>query len=272
VKIPHKKKDNMLIKDIPRRILSLRAYRVVATSIATNAEHLKKELLAQKEPFPPALDEALAALETENQTIASFLAEDISLQDLDRDTDHIIAAFRLIFFHWIEVLSSTDYKTLPTALNEKLTRLQAALFAFFPEGTAYLNATPKLQWTHLVALQQAMSKPENAKHLDALGLTEESQWISGWVDLYGSRIGITDAVVAAKLAKLEDHKESFQNTFDSLTVQVFAGFKDNKRPDHLKHRATLMAPYLEEVEKLRSYDRKARKAKADKEKPTTPDE
>jgi hypothetical protein len=37
----------MLIKDVPRRILSLRAYRVVATSIATNAEHLKKELLAQ---------------------------------------------------------------------------------------------------------------------------------------------------------------------------------------------------------------------------------
>jgi hypothetical protein len=260
----------MLLRDIPNRILTLRAYRVVATTIKASADQLRKEFADRKESFPEGLEEALTALEKENQSTAALLAEDISLQELDRDTDHIVAAFRWLFIYWSQFLSGTDYKALPKTLVERLSHIQAMLSSFFPEGTGYLKESFKIQWTHLDGLKQAMAKPENKAHLDALGLTEESNWLSEWIDLYGSRAGITDAEVASKLAKLQEHRDTFQEVFDDCKVQVFAVFRDNKNPVHLAYRATLMKPYVEEVEKLRAADRKNREAKIEREQKLQP--
>jgi hypothetical protein len=262
----------MLLKEIPNRVLSLRSYRIVATMFKANAEQLKKDLSTNGPGLPSSLEEALAVLEAENQKIAALLADDVSLHDLDRDTDHVISSFRWFLFHWIEPLTSADYKALPPALSERLSSLESALAAFFPAGTAYLNETPKIQWTHLETLKASMAKPENAKHLGALGLSEEANWITEWIDIYGKRTGITDAEVSAKLAKLQEHQGSFQEVFDDFKIQVFASFKDNKNPTHLAHRATLMKPYVEEVEKLRTADRRAKIARAEKEKTKTTEE
>lgn len=255
----------MLLRDIPNRTLPLRSYRVVATTIKTVAEQLRKELAEKGETFPASLEEALEALEKENQAAATLLSSDVSLPELDRDTDHIIAALRWLFIYWSQLLTATDYKSLPESLAKRLAQLQTVLATFFPEGTGYLKEDTKIQWTHLDDLKRAMLSPTGSAILAELGMKEEGLWICEWIDLYGSRAGVTDVTVAKKIAQLQERKESFGVAFDDVKVQVFAAFKDSKNPAHLARRASLIRPFLEEVERLRDIERKSREAKAEKE-------
>jgi hypothetical protein len=253
----------MLLKDIPSRILNARSCRIVGTMINTNAEKLRKELASKSEKLPQKLEASLVSLEQASQPVASFLADDVSLNELDRDTDHILASLRQLYLAWIEVLSSTDYLPLPASLAQRRDHLEASLKADFPNGTKFLTTTPKEQWTHMDDMKRVSALPESIARTNALGLSEEREWILQWIKLYGDRVGVTDEATATKLAKLQEKKQAFHDALDKLKAQVFANFDEDQNEEHLKHRVALMGPYVEQVEALREADRRAKQARAE---------
>ena len=254
----------MLLKDLPNRVLTARTYRIVGTTIHTNAEQLRKELSATQEKLPEKLDASLQKLEVSSQELAALLLDDVTIGELDQDTDHVIASSRQLFSAWIEVLDDTDYLPLSSALETKREHLEATSQALFPNGTKFLTKTPKEQWTHLDDMKRAIETPEVQIHLTACGLTEEAKWLVQWITLYGDKVGITDATATNKLAQLQEKKQSFHEALDKLKVQVFSAYDDDKNELHVKRRVALLGPYVEQVETARATDRKIRQARAEK--------
>jgi hypothetical protein len=254
----------MLLKDLPNRILTARAYRIVGATIHTNAEQLRQELSSTKEKLPEKLDTSLQKLEASSQELATLLSGDVTIGELDQDTDHVIASTRQLFSSWVEALDDTDYLPLSTALETKRRHLEALSQALFPDGTKFLTKPPKEQWTHLDDMRRAIETPEVQTNLAACGLTEEAKWLVQWITLYGDKVGITDATATNKLIQLQEKKLSFQDALDKLKVQVFSAYDDDKSELHLKHRVALLGPYVEQVETARATDRKIRQARAEK--------
>jgi hypothetical protein len=103
-----------------------------------------------RELFTTALDETFAALEAGNQAIASFLAEDVSLQDLDRDT-------RAPPVEWIQKVRKNAPRSVPCGKATNLNLPLLKLMPFSSTNPLALLKRPRPKRAFLSALYVAGS-------------------------------------------------------------------------------------------------------------------
>jgi hypothetical protein len=110
---------------------------------------------------------------------------------IDNATDRATAAFDN-FLEAIENSFDHDHLLLLDATQSARKNAASTLRqALFPEGTSYLRLPYLQQWSRLDSLGKALAA--NEQTLQVLGLTLEATRLRAWIDLYGARLGITQA-------------------------------------------------------------------------------
>ena len=114
------------------------------------------------------------------------------------------------------------------------------------------------QWVRLTEVKKAITNKQS--DLQTLGLGKEAARVVRWIDLYGSTLGVTQAVDTT-VDQLAVAVDGWHKAWEDLTVAVLYRHKDDEEV-----RTKLLAPYERVAEMERAEARKRRaKRKADNE-------
>lgn len=212
-------------------------------------------------PFEASLVEAAAPVLGATGRLQLLFADDVSMTEVDRGADHGISSFRDLLVAIHETLE--DSPALPLVDEEARGRRAAAAAleaSCFPEGTSYLIKPYRIQWSHVDSLKNALLRPENQAHLKLLHLEAEAARIVAWVELYSSKLRVTDLNPDFQQALAAAWEECL-SAWNELYLEVRHYQKKHKADaEKIERAGRLLAPYEAQVEIERSNARKLRLA------------
>jgi hypothetical protein len=234
---------------LPRR-LSLAGCKIVGTRLRTALDGLTAKSLQL------GAKSAARAVEVQVRTTAfdSLDSSELSMTAIDNATDRATAAFDN-FLEAIENSFDHDHLLLLDATQSARKNAASTLRqALFPEGTSYLRLPYLQQWSRLDSLGKALAA--NEQTLQVLGLTLEATRLRAWIDLYGARLGITQAptVQADQVAQaIQAWHEAWGGFLSAVMTE-----HDSAQDGDLQFRA-LLRFYTDQAAEERAHEQRSRK-------------
>jgi hypothetical protein len=228
---------------------------VAGTKLRSQAEKLKAELKEEKQKLVPKVETAIANVIARTQAVEALTSTDATMNEVDRATDRNIASTD----DQLEAIeSSFDHTSILPLTKEQAVRLADARLvrgALLPNGTSFLRLPYSEQWVRMTAMLKALGDKDVAAAVKRLGMEPEMGRLRAWVDLYGAKLGVTEAKDTDPAAVAVD---AWHAAYGELMVRVHDAYDDARSEQQEKIRRALVAPYDRQVEEERRAEQKAR--------------
>ncbi|CAN99419.1 hypothetical protein predicted by Glimmer/Critica [Sorangium cellulosum So ce56] len=221
-------------------------------SIAFDGNHSARRLAGSDDVGSPcAGEEALGSL-------------DATMVEIDRGTDRCIGGFSCQLASIERTFDHDDI--LPLTDDEAARRRDALLVRseVLSSGTDFLRLVYSQQWVRMSAMIKALDGKDVKAAVERLGLSAEVGRLQRWTELYGKKLGVTEAKAADPAVKAV---EAWHEAYGTLLVQAHAEYDDDKDETHALLRDRLLSPYEDAAEEERRADQRARAAARKKAEP-----
>jgi hypothetical protein len=233
---------------------------VAGTQLASHREDLKPKKIKLAAKVGAAVQAVLAA----TQAIESLSTSDATMTEIDRGADRCIAAFNAQLDNIERAFDHADI--LPLTGEEAARRDDAVLVRseVLPLGTGFVKLVYSQQWLRMSAMIKALDREDVKAAMERIGLSTEAGRLGRWTELYGAKLGLTEAKNADPVAKAV---EAWHEAYGTLVVQVHAEYDDKNHETHALLRERLLSPYDNAAEEERRAEQRARSGAKKKDEP-----
>ncbi|KYF73685.1 phosphoenolpyruvate--protein phosphotransferase [Sorangium cellulosum] len=226
---------------------------VAGTKLAAHREALKSKKLKLSAKVETSIQSVLAATEA----LQALGSTDATMTEIDRGTDRCIGAFGSVLD---SIVRAFDHEGIvPLSDEEAARRADAELVRseVLSSGTDFLRLVHSQQWVRMSALVKALDRKEVNAAVERLGLSAEVGRLRRWTELYGRKLGVTEARGADPAVKAI---EAWHEAYGALMVHVHAEYDDDRDETHVLLRDRLLSPYEDAAEEERRAHQRARAA------------
>ncbi|WP_437689500.1 phosphoenolpyruvate--protein phosphotransferase [Sorangium sp. So ce176] len=230
---------------------------VAGTKLAAHREALK----SKKIKLSAKVDAAVHAVIASTEALEALGSLDATMMEIDRGTDRCIGAFSSQLASIERAFDHDDI--LPLTEDEAARRRDALLVRseVLSSGTDFIRLVYSQQWVRMSAMVKALDGKDVKAAVERLGLSAEAGRLQRWTELYGKKLGVTEAKAADPAIKAV---EAWHEAYGTLLVQAHAEYDDDKDETHALLRDRLLSPYEEAAEEERRAEQRARAASARK--------
>jgi hypothetical protein len=251
-------------KDSFGRKVDLSGCKVIGNTIAA----MIKALAEKGETFSPDFQKSLNTLQIKTTQIAEEIDNDPSIFEVDNDVDTIIGAFEDYLDSLTKIFQLVSYMPLSDAA-QKIYEAASELYPLcFPEGTGYLRAPNKEQWSNLNTLSAVLKTDGAVKLIQRLGIEAIIERVQTTIDEYGNRLGITKARedIAEKLRALRD---GWHQAYGRVLIQASAAYDADDETAQPAKLALFTKPHEEYTQRARENEQKYREERKRKQQTPT---
>lgn len=230
---------------------------VAGTKLAAHRETLK----SKKIKLAPKVDAAAQSVIAATEAIEALGSTDATMVEIDRGTDRCIGAFNGQLASIERAFDHDDI--LPLTEDEAARRRDALLVRseVLSSGTDFVRLVYSQQWVRMSAMIKALDDKEVKAAVERLGLSAEAGRLRRWTELYGKKLGVTEAKGSDPAVRAV---EAWHEAYGTLLVQVHAEYDDDKDETHALLRDRLLSPYKDAADEERRAEQRARAASARK--------
>ncbi|WP_148313930.1 phosphoenolpyruvate--protein phosphotransferase [Sorangium cellulosum] len=228
---------------------------IAGTKLAAHREALK----AKKIKLSAKVDAAVHAVIAATGAIEALGSTDATMTEIDRGADRCIGAFNSVVD---SVERAFDHDgILPLSENEAARRSDALLVRseVLSSGIDFVRLVYSQQWVRMSAMIKALERKDVKAAVERLGLSAEAGRLRRWTDLYGQKLGVTEAKSADPAIKAV---EAWHEAYGTLMVHVHAEYDDDRDETHALLRDRLLSPYEDAADEVRRAEQRARTASA----------
>jgi hypothetical protein len=224
---------------------------VAGTQLAAQRQELKD----RKIKLAPKVESAVQSVIAQTGTLESQSSNDATMTEIDRGADRCIAAFGAQLDDIERAFDHDDI--LPLTEDEAARRADALLVRSeaLASGTGFVRLVYSKQWVRMSAMVKALERKEVSAAVERLGLSLVADRLRRWTDLYGAKLGLTEAKSSDPAAKAV---EAWHEAYGTLVVQVRAEYDDKSDETHALLRERLLSPYENAAGEERRTEQRAR--------------
>ncbi|WP_437950411.1 phosphoenolpyruvate--protein phosphotransferase [Sorangium sp. So ce296] len=230
---------------------------IAGTKLTAHREALKSKKIKLSAKVDAAAQSVIAATEV----IAALGGTDASMVAIDRGADRCIGAFN---GQLDAIERAFDHDgILPLTEDEAARRGDALLVRseVLSAGIDFVRLVHSQQWVRMSAMIKALERKDVKAAVERLGLSAEVGRLRRWTELYGQKLGVTEAKSADPALKAV---EAWHEAYGTLMVQVHAEYDDDRDETHALLRDRLLSPYEDAAEEARRAEQRSRAASARK--------
>lgn len=220
--------------------------RIVGQQVQINSEALRQK----GESFPSKLERALQEMGAVTLELSARVTDEVSMGNLDRDTDSVVAGFSDGLEQTARVLRPLSYLDASADAQARYLAANELSRRCFPAGTSFLRAPYREQWLSLERIQGVLQAPETQGFIGTLGLALEVKRVLSLIDLYGKRLGMTEARSDDLIAVLR-LVDAWHTRYERVLVQAHAFYDDANDTEQQAKLGSFYGPYLALVERIR---------------------
>ncbi|WP_438023104.1 phosphoenolpyruvate--protein phosphotransferase [Sorangium sp. So ce233] len=234
---------------------------IAGTKLAAHREALK----SKKIKLTAKVDAAAHAVITATEALEALGGTDATMVEIDRGADRCIGAFNS---QLDSIERAFDHDgILPLTEDEAARRGDALLVRseVLSSGIDFVRLVHSQQWVRMSAMIKALERKDVKAAVERLGLSAEAGRLRRWTELYGQKLGVTEAKAADPAIKAV---EAWHEAYGTLMIQVHAEYDDDRDETHALVRDRLLSPYEDAADEARRTEQRARTAGARKKAPS----